>query len=112
MSDNLRTKIIKIRCTQEEHDSLVARSNRPQLASWMRDTCLGVREKRERPTPPVDPQLLRQLSGLGNNLNQIARAVNSESYSALDRVQILSALSAIQRDLDSIMEAHHDREIL
>lgn len=101
-----RTKEIKIRCTEAEYQSLQLRSSKPRLAEWMRDVCLGVREPRSRTVPPVDPALLRQLSGLGNNLNQIARALNGEHFSALDRVHLMSALSALQRDLDVIREEY------
>lgn len=104
MANNLRTKVVKIRCTDDEYGDLVKRSDRPKLAEWMRETCLGVRAPRGRSIPPVDPHLLRQLSGLGNNLNQIARALNSKGYSDLDNIKILSALSALQRDLNAIRE--------
>lgn len=106
-----RTKEIKIRCTQGEYEALVLRSDRPRLAEWMREQCLGVRVPRSRPIPLVEPALLRQLSGLGNNLNQIARALNGEHFHALDRATILSALAALQRDLDVIREEYtgHDR---
>jgi hypothetical protein len=56
--------------------------------------------------PPIDPMLLRQLSGLGNNLNQIARAINSEEWKPIDRVQIISALTDIQRELEDIKLEH------
>lgn len=101
-----RTKEIKIRCTEVEYQSLQSRSSKPRLAEWMRDVCLGVREPRSRTVPPVDPALLRQLSGLGNNLNQIARALNGEHFSALDRVHLISALSVLQRDLDVIRDEY------
>jgi len=34
---------------------------------------LGEQTSRKRPVPEVAPELLRQVSGMGNNLNQIAR---------------------------------------
>jgi hypothetical protein len=42
----------------------------------------------------VDPKLLRQLAGIGNNLNQIARLVNQHQHkqdSTLDRITIVTA---------------------
>ncbi|WP_419789799.1 plasmid mobilization relaxosome protein MobC, partial [Shewanella xiamenensis] len=42
----------------------------------MRERCLGSSAKRAPPAPSVAPELLRQLAGMGNNLNQIARVVN------------------------------------
>uniref|UniRef100_UPI001D0D916F MobC family plasmid mobilization relaxosome protein n=1 Tax=Raoultella ornithinolytica TaxID=54291 RepID=UPI001D0D916F len=37
--------------------------------------------------------LLRQLAGMGNNLNQIARRVNSGEWGPLDRLRIIAELS-------------------
>ncbi|MDF5285884.1 MobC family plasmid mobilization relaxosome protein, partial [Vibrio parahaemolyticus] len=53
--------------------------------------------------PKVDPMLLRQLSGLGNNLNQIARVVNTQNYDVVNVIQVLAQLSAIERQLGQIM---------
>ncbi|WP_139788775.1 plasmid mobilization relaxosome protein MobC, partial [Klebsiella variicola] len=41
-----------------------------------RETCLGEKQTKQSKVIEVDPKLLRQLAGIGNNLNQIARLVN------------------------------------
>ncbi len=102
-----RNKIIKIRCTESEYSDLKSRSKKPRLAEWMREHCLDVKPPRSRTMPDVDPALLRQLAGLGNNLNQIARAVNTKDWGAVERVQIVAHLAAIQRQLAAI-RADHD----
>jgi len=47
----------------------------------------------------ADPVLLRSLAGIGNNLNQIARAVNAGAVSGtpIESVQILAVLMAMER---------------
>ncbi|MDA4775531.1 MobC family plasmid mobilization relaxosome protein, partial [Enterobacter hormaechei] len=40
--------------------------------------------------PSIDPVLLRQLAGMGNNLNQIARKINGGQWSGADRVQVVA----------------------
>lgn len=109
-----RTKILTLRVTDAEHAALLDRCNRPRLAEWMRSVCLGepVAKKRRRPPPSVEPALLRQLSGLGNNLNQIARQVNTAVVAggALPAVQICTCLAAIERELRLLRAAYrHDR---
>jgi hypothetical protein len=42
----------------------------------MRQTCLD-EAARAGKLPSISPALLRQLAGMGNNLNQIARQVNA-----------------------------------
>ena len=76
-----REKIIKIRVSPEELETLKFNSTKVQLAEWMRETCLNpgqVDLVRDLVQPePVDPALLRALAGIGNNMNQIARRINT-----------------------------------
>lgn len=102
-----RDLTIKIRVTDAELAQLHERSDRKQLAVWMRELCLATdRTSRIRPPAPVDPQLLRQLAGIGNNVNQIARRLNSGEFSPADRVGILTTLVAIERELSDLRAAH------
>ena len=55
--------------------------------------------------PSISPALLRQLAGMGNNLNQIARQVNAGGGSGYDRVQVVAALMAIDAGLERLRHA-------
>lgn len=101
MSEEKRTKSIKIRVTDAEMDALRERCPRGSLAPWLRDLGLGERKPR-RTVPKVDPKLLRQLAGAGNLLNQIARKLNSGEWSAGDRIELLSALQRIEQHLAEV----------
>jgi len=97
-----REKIIKIRVSPDELETLKWRSTKAQLAEWMREQCLnpdGDWVRQTKGPDPVDPALLRQLAGIGNNLNQVARRVNTGEWGATDRVQIIAALAAVEREL-------------
>ncbi|MDR8248209.1 MobC family plasmid mobilization relaxosome protein, partial [Acinetobacter baumannii] len=76
------------------YQQLLERCNGRQLAVWMRETCLDTRPARSLRLPSIDPVLLRQLAGMGNNLNQIARKINGGQWSGADRVQVVAALMA------------------
>ncbi|NOI26829.1 MobC family plasmid mobilization relaxosome protein [Vibrio mediterranei] len=101
-----REKIIKIRVTVTEYQSLVLRSRKPRLAEWMREHCLGSKVPRANKIPNIDPMLLRQLAGIGNNLNQIARAIHSQEWRPVDRIQVIAELSSIQRELALLKSEH------
>jgi hypothetical protein len=58
-----------------------------------------------RKAPSISPALLRQLAGMGNNLNQIARRVNAGGGTGHDRVQIVAALMAIDAGLERLRHA-------
>lgn len=104
-----RDKIIKVRVSAEEHETLKWRCPKARLAEWMREQCLnpdGDWVRQSQGPVPVDPALLRQLAGIGNNLNQIARRVNSGEWGPVDRVAILAALSAVERELAEVRGQH------
>lgn len=102
-----RTKEIKIRLTEREHELLLERCEQFQLASWLRTLGLGERRPRQRKLPMVDPVLLRQISGMGNNLNQIARLLHqSPSFSPSERVQLLAVLTSMDHQLSALLAEH------
>ncbi len=59
---------------------------------------------KRRPAPIVDPDLIRQVARIGNNLNQIARKVNERS---LTGVEILVHLAAIERSIKEVLDGTH-----
>ena len=49
----------------------------------------------------VDPKLIFQLSAIGNNLNQIARRLNSG-----EKVKVLPVLLSMEQELERLRNAH------
>jgi hypothetical protein len=103
-----RNKMLTMWVTEDEHLRLLARCDGKQLAAWMRQTCLDEKPARIGKLPSVSPALLRQLAGMGNNLNQIARKVNAST--GHDRVQIVAALMAIDAGLERLRHAVLEKE--
>jgi hypothetical protein len=105
-----REKIIKIRVSPEELATLQMHCTKGELARWMREVCLNpgqtdLVEDLKGPSK-VDPELLRQLAGIGNNLNQIGRKVNTDAWGPSDRVAILAAMTGIERELAALRALH------
>jgi len=71
----------------------------------MRQTCLGEKPARSGTLPSISPALLRQLAGMANNLNQIARRVTAGGGTGQDRVQVIAALMAIDAGLEQLRHA-------
>ncbi len=99
-----RSKMLTMWVTEDEHRRLLERCDGKQLAAWMRQTCLDEKPARAGKLPR-SPALLRQLAGMGNNLNQIARQVNAGGGSGHDRVQVVAALMAIDAGLERLRHA-------
>jgi len=96
-----RNKMLTMWVTEDEHRRLLERCDGKQLASWMRQICLDEKPARAGKLPSISPALLRQLAGMGNNLNQIARNVNTRG-TVQDRVHIIAALMAIDSGLERL----------
>lgn len=100
-----RTKMLTLWVTEDEHRRLLERCDGKKLAAWMRQTCLDEKPARTGKLPTLAPALLRQLAGMGNNLNQTTRKVNSGAWSGHDRVQVVAALMAIDAGLERLRHA-------
>lgn len=75
-----------------------ANSSKTRLAEWLRDIALNVAPTRQK---IADPKLIRQLRGIGNNLNQIAHYANTWKSEADTRV-VAEALFVIWQTLEDI----------
>lgn len=85
-------KSILLRLTAEEYDHLKATADAAglKLEPMLRQLILGV-ELRPRP-PDVYAALLRELSAIGNNVNQIAYWANARKYVSNAEIQEAAAL--------------------
>ncbi|WP_439503067.1 MobC family plasmid mobilization relaxosome protein [Methylophaga sp.] len=59
---------------------------------------------RARQFTPVDPSLLRQITRIGNNLNQIARKANGEGVDST--LALVEMLLVIERRLRQVQDAY------
>ena len=105
-----RTKFIGIRLTDDEHDELQRRKSQPRLAQWMREYCLAAEVPKSDQVTRIDPALLRQLAGIGHNINQMARAVHRGKWETIDQVKMLTHLETIAREMKRLKtETQGDR---
>lgn len=117
-----RTKEIKIRLTDSEHNSLLKMAQGRQLATFIREYCLSAdseyfakvaksnRAKINRLT--VSPELLRQLAGVGNNVNQISRNLNQllRAGQSVDLIKLAIILQGIESQLKAIKDQHSEED--
>ena len=108
----LRTERINLRLTPQEHEKLSKKASEHNLpvAVFLRDRILELSPPvaRLHDLPKIDPELIRTLSGIGNNINQIARLANSQnaSYNQVDIVSLRKSLALIAQTLGNI-EQHY-----
>lgn len=105
-----RTKSIKIRVTDAEFEQLNANKGRAELARWLRE--LGLESgagRREIVHHQLPPEVVRNLAGIGANLNQIARILNTKvkagaGSESLTNLDLMTQLVATERALNSVRE--------
>ena len=102
-----RNKRSYIRWTSDEFNEAAARADKSGLglAAFLRAAVLdGDAGPRAQRRPPADHKVLRRLLGevgrIGNNINQIARALNSEEKANLPELeQALRACNEIRKGI-------------
>jgi len=114
---NNRIKEIKVRLTEEEYLLLLERKTKARLAEWVRETCLGSEpSKKAKSALKVDPTLLKELSKIGGNINQIARHLNSDRSMGLEKkIEHLTELASVEQSLDDLLHFflnHHSSKSL
>jgi hypothetical protein len=109
-----RGKIIASRCLDEEFTAIAAKADKAGLAvaAFMRAAALGDAGLRAQRRPPVDHKALRQYLGqvgrLGNNINQIARALNSREEASHPELQeVLRACLDILNRINAALGKTH-----
>ena len=97
---------IEIRTTPEEKQrwQAIAENKGVSLSELVRFALGGQRLRKRREPPRVDPDLLRELARMGNNLNQLARAANRRG--PVPATALLVRLIEIDRELSALRAAH------
>src|SRR5208337_3011648 len=103
-----------IRWTDDEFTSVTDKADKSGLAvaAFMRAVALGNPGPRAQRRPPVDHKVLRQYLGqvgrLGNNINQIARALNSGEKANLPELQeVLRACIDVLNGINAALGKTH-----
>lgn len=103
-----------IRWTDDEFTSITDKADKSGLAvaAFMRAAGLGSPGPRAQRRPPVDHKALRQYLGqvgrLGNNINQIARALNSGEKANLPELkEVLRACIDVLNRINAALGKNH-----
>jgi len=106
-----KNKITGIHLNDDEYAKIQARADNAaarSLGGYIKAVIFDspIPEKKViRHTKVADPALIRQLAWIGNNVNQIARAVNqSKSISKTETASLFAVLSIIAEELEALNE--------
>lgn len=103
-----RERLLRVRCTATELTrwQLIADTRDETLSGMVRALLNGTPPRSRRFVPRADPRLIRQIACVGNNMNQIARAVNAAHVAGAraHAGDILSELAIIERQLGQLVD--------
>ena len=107
---SVRDLVLRVRCSEEERAAWLrkARAQERSLSDYARHV-LSAEPMRRRARPPeVDPVLLAAVGRAGNNLNQIARTMNTDRKAgrAINLIAVRTLLMALDRQLAEIVAEH------
>ncbi|MGH0004874.1 MobC family plasmid mobilization relaxosome protein [Pseudovibrio ascidiaceicola] len=93
---------VQIQCSEEQRDGWKSKADQAghSLSDLLRIALDETKPKRRRRVD-VDPNLIRELARIGNNLNQVAKWANQQK-SAVQAVEVVAHLSAIEDELSSL----------
>lgn len=102
----MRRKIVKFRVDDDELQRLriIAGGNR-KVSAFIRARVLSRDLKITSGTKKADPELIRHIGLIGNNINQLARWCNTHK-SNTDADQICQLLDVIYNELIAVKEHH------
>lgn len=103
---NLKDKKVQIRMSADEKALILERAQGADISTFLRELGLGHEPKIPKAKPKVivhsaDPDLIRYVAKIGNNINQIAKNLNLTK--SLDQ-QAFSQIQNIRINLESELE--------
>ena len=101
MANDLRIKSIKIRVTLAELEYLKERAEDRPLAPFMRELCLNKKVFKRKVLPKVNPEFMRAFAGACNNINQLAKQVNTYGY-GLRQIELREELMLLREEIEGL----------
>ena len=89
MRENAKTMTLRLNAAEYAHLCQQAEAAGPKKEPFVRTLIMGVNL---RPRPPDEyAEIRRQLAAIGNNINQIARAVNARGFATKEEIAVITA---------------------
>ena len=104
----VREKRVEVKLSTEEYETL-KNANTASIARFLRESALSAVNKQETQVPQftkLDRDFLLELSRIGNNINQIAHAVNRDLAAdrPLDAARLLHLLIGVDQTLKELRD--------
>jgi len=93
---------MKMTADEREKYSEIAKSYNMTLSQFFRSLIEKKEIANQKIIYKTDPKVLRQIAGIGNNLNQIAKKINANpNLTTIEKVEFLRQLQGIEKRLEN-----------
>ena len=92
---------MKVTNAEKSEWQTLAKSHKLSLSELVRQKLNDTKPKKMHRAKTVDPELLRAINAIGNNLNQISRRINEQQ-----KFDAIVELQSIEAKLESVLNAH------
>ena len=100
----LRKKVVKVRFNDDEYETLMTKKTRQQLAVFIREKALLSADNVK--VIAVEPELIRAVGKIGNNLNQLTKFTNTQgeihaqtaNQIELMRIELKNLIETLKKD--------------
>ena len=94
----------KLQAMAKANDSTISQFIREQIDFNLSDEDIKKRYKKHNPNAhkKADPKLIYEIAKIGNNLNQIAKYINTKKND-VNTIQILESLVSIEKEIKSLL---------
>ncbi|EMP3076150.1 MULTISPECIES: plasmid mobilization relaxosome protein MobC [Vibrio] len=109
----VRLEMIQVRVTKDEKDQIFANAN-GNASRWLRDLGLNPNSLVNKPRYKElkqDPKLVKEVASIGNNINQIARQINTVKKTtggALNLIAVQARLAETNELLSKLIKQEPD----
>lgn len=107
----MRAYRVNLRFSEYELTELKAKAGNMRLATYCKSVALSKQQKRKAVKRTcyshLPPELVRQLAGIGNNLNQITRLAHiAKKTDELDIIALTLSVEAIRQEIRELVKAN------
>lgn len=109
MVEKIRTKRVEIRLFEEEYNKLINDKDCAKLAEYVRKKALANNYISNKKNTGIDNKTARVWAGIGNNINQLAKMLNTFKNNT-DLLAVLIELNNIEQAFNTLKKMVRDNK--
>lgn len=105
----VRENRVNLRLSKSEYEILKKKADGMQLAKFLRAWIIeGKPQRRERDLPKINPEFMRKITSISNNVNQLVRYTHSQvkENKAIDLINLAMQIQEMKNEIKELKEKY------